>query len=97
MTSLLKPPKFSQAWQETQTGEQLLKLFEPHARLDRNAQGFADTNKFVTDLKKLLMWLDKCHKEEHDQAFTSWLIKKLKTTQGIMQCGFVPAFSTDVK
>ncbi|KAF9342493.1 hypothetical protein BGX26_007418, partial [Mortierella sp. AD094] len=96
MAANLSTLEFTARWHKSKTGEQLLELFESNAKLDVSAKGFAETSKFVKDLKELLAWLDKCHKEEHDPAFTSWLINELKTTKGVMHLGFRPAFTSDV-
>ncbi|KAF9367217.1 hypothetical protein BGX21_007663, partial [Mortierella sp. AD011] len=74
----------------------LLELFESNPELDVHSKGFTKTSEFVKKLKELLMWLEKCHEEAHDPAFTSWFINKLKTTQGIMHFTFQPAFASDV-
>ncbi|KAF8945115.1 hypothetical protein BGZ46_006105, partial [Entomortierella lignicola] len=86
-----KPLKFTEM-----TGEQLLDHFSKVTLLDKYAEGFETAKTFTNQLKELLNWLELCHKDMHDTAFTSWLISMLKTTQGIMSLKFNAKFSPDV-
>ncbi|KAF9992566.1 hypothetical protein BGZ80_008504, partial [Entomortierella chlamydospora] len=86
---------FSLPWQRSQTGRDLLKLSE--SKPDKNSKGFAETDLFIKGFKELLTWLKMCHEEKHDPAFTSWIIRILETTPGIMHYSFISSFSADVQ